>query len=117
MEEERQAAQASMLTLRCKVLVLGNATVGKSSLIQMFHSDGKLFPKSYLMVRSKLLYVAHLKTVGVEFCVKSVCIPNRDNVAVELYIFDLSGQEIYRDLVKKHVRTQLECALFIFNCF
>ena len=38
------------LVLRAKCVVVGDATVGKSALVQNFVSDGAKFPKSYLMV-------------------------------------------------------------------
>ena len=37
-------------TLRCKVVVAGAPTVGKTSLCQMTQSSGSLFPKKYNMV-------------------------------------------------------------------
>ncbi|KAJ9525659.1 hypothetical protein QJQ45_003340 [Haematococcus lacustris] len=36
-------------TLRCKVAVCGDPTVGKSALVHMFISKGQKFPKEYLM--------------------------------------------------------------------
>ena len=69
-----------MLNLRCKVVIVGDTAVGKSALTQMFHSGGQRFPKNYFM------------TIGVDFCVKVVNIPDTDT-AVELYLFDTAGQE------------------------
>jgi len=80
-----------MVVLRCKVAVVGEATVGKSALVQMFHSNGATFPKNYLM------------TQGVELCVKEVPIEDT-NVVVELYIFDVSGQSIYFRLIDQYVQ-------------
>lgn len=37
-------------TLRCKVVVAGAPTVGKTSLCQMTQSSGSLFSKKYNMV-------------------------------------------------------------------
>jgi len=79
-----------MPTLRCKVLILGNATVGKSALTQMFHSDNTHYPKNYVM------------TIGVEFSVKAVHIPDT-NYVVELYLFDCAGQDIYQSLIPKYM--------------
>ena len=53
-----------MTILRSKLVVVGDPTVGKSALIQSFHSDGTHFPKNYNM------------TTGVELCVKMVNIPD-----------------------------------------
>ncbi|XP_056380061.1 intraflagellar transport protein 27 homolog isoform X2 [Hyla sarda] len=38
-----------MVKLSAKCLVAGDATVGKSTLIQLFRSDGSHFPKNYTM--------------------------------------------------------------------
>jgi len=71
-----------LLMLRCKVVVVGDACVGKTALVQMYHSGGDKYPKDYLM------------TIGVDFCVKQINIPN-SNGAVELYLFDCAGQSIF----------------------
>eukprot|EP00771_Trimastix_marina_P001239 gnl/Trimastix_PCT/2295.p1 GENE.gnl/Trimastix_PCT/2295~~gnl/Trimastix_PCT/2295.p1 ORF type:complete len:187 (+),score=41.83 gnl/Trimastix_PCT/2295:66-626(+) len=78
-----------MVTLRCKVLVLGDAKVGKSSLIQMLQSNGTKFPKNYIM------------TVGSELVVKSILIPET-NATVELYIYDIAGQIMFKELVQRY---------------
>ncbi|XP_033112290.1 intraflagellar transport protein 27 homolog [Anneissia japonica] len=75
-----------MVVLRAKCIIVGNATVGKSALTQVFHSDGSHFPKSYAM------------TIGVELCVKTVHIPET-NDAVELFLYDSAGKETFSDYV------------------
>jgi len=55
-------------------------------LVQMFHSSGQRFPKHYLM------------TLGVEFCVKAVPLPEADTT-VELHLFDTAGQDIYAEMI------------------
>ena len=72
----------SVLLLRCKVVVVGDAHVGKSSLVSMFHS--RSFPKQYLM------------TTWVDFRVKQV--PLKEDVVVELYLFDCAGQSIFNQI-------------------
>lgn len=72
----------SLSVLRCKLVIVGDPWVGKSALTQVFSSGGSTYPKNYLM------------TVGAEFCVKQVRIPDT-NVVVELYIFDCAGQSIF----------------------
>lgn len=69
------------LVLRSKTLIVGDACVGKTALTQMFYTSGSNYPKSYMM------------TVGAEFCVKTVKIPDRAT-EVELYMFDCGGQSI-----------------------
>jgi len=73
-------------TVRSKIVVVGDPAVGKTALIQMFHSAGQKFPKHYLM------------TLGVEFCVKAVPIPDVDTI-VEFHLFDTAGQDIYNEMV------------------
>ena len=51
--------------LRAKLIVLGDASVGKSSLVQVFHSDSQQgFPKAYSMTtgttQSPLFYMQNL---------------------------------------------------------
>lgn len=41
-----------LLMLRTKVVMVGDATVGKSALAQVWHSNGHAFPKNYVMVRA-----------------------------------------------------------------
>jgi transport family protein 27 len=72
----------SMTVLRCKLVVVGDECVGKTALTQMFESEGTRYPKHYMM------------TVGTEFLVKQVRIPNT-NVIVELFIYDCAGQAIF----------------------
>jgi len=57
----------------------GDPAVGKTALVQMFHSSGQRFPKHYLM------------TLGVEFCTKAVPLLELDTT-VELHLFDTAGQ-------------------------
>ncbi|KAL5019284.1 hypothetical protein ScPMuIL_005006 [Solemya velum] len=76
-----------MVVLRGKCVVVGDSTVGKSSVCQVFHSDGSHFPKNYTM------------TTSVELLVKPVTIPDtRDTV--ELYIYDSAGKEIFSEYIQ-----------------
>ena len=91
-----ETSHKSQLVLRQKVAVIGDAAVGKTSLVQMFHSGGQNFPKSYVM------------TLGCDFCVKMVNIPEDQaqgrHVGVELYLFDTAGQSVFnqRQLAQKY---------------
>jgi transport family protein 27 len=71
--------------LRCKLVIVGDACVGKSALTQVFSSGGSTYPKNYLM------------TIGAEFCVKQVPIPDTD-IVVEIFIYDCAGQSIFNQL-------------------
>lgn len=51
--------------------------------------------------------------MGVDFLVKTVKIPDRDSVGVELYLFDTSGHAIYKDLRATYwTGTQLIMAVY-----
>ncbi|GIM06376.1 hypothetical protein Vretimale_10652 [Volvox reticuliferus] len=76
-------------TLRCKVAVVGEAGIGKSSLISMFTSKGSKFNKSYVM------------TSGVEVVVAPVTVPDT-TVQVELYLLDTAGNELYKDQISQY---------------
>jgi transport family protein 27 len=89
-------------TLRSKIIVVGDKTVGKSALTQMFHSNGSHYPKNYVM------------TVGVDFCVKIVNIPET-NIAVELYLFDAAGQSIFRDLIINYCENA-SAFIMVYDC-
>ncbi len=117
-----------MVVLRCKVILAGDCEVGKSSLVQMFQSNGKSFPKNYVMVpffpscktgcvlinipvfcylfilnvlsRS---FLQNWQTSGVDLAVKVVNIPDTDT-AVELYLYDTSGADLYSQMRPPLVR-------------
>ncbi|KAK4293581.1 hypothetical protein Pmani_033736 [Petrolisthes manimaculis] len=74
--------------IRAKCLILGDSTVGKSSLTQAFVSDTHQYQKNYNM------------TQGVEILTKMINVPDTQS-SVELYLYDCSGKEFYRGLVTK----------------
>jgi GTPase SAR1 family protein len=39
-----------IVILRCKVVVVGDACVGKTALTQVFNTGGSSYPKNYIMV-------------------------------------------------------------------
>ncbi|GMH50103.1 hypothetical protein TrRE_jg4693, partial [Triparma retinervis] len=88
---QMETSHVPRLVLRSKVAIVGDQTVGKSALTQMFHSGGHMYPKNYIM------------TTSVDFCVKEVHIPET-NASVELYLFDCAGQSIFnqREMNTKH---------------
>lgn len=75
----------TIVILRCKLIIVGDACVGKTALTQSFVSGGTTYPKNYLM------------TIGAEFNVKQVPIPDT-NFIVELFIYDCAGQSIFNQL-------------------
>lgn len=48
---EVSTEQEPKLTLRCKVVVVGDAGVGKTAITQVFKNGGAKYPKNYAMVR------------------------------------------------------------------
>eukprot|EP00756_Hemistasia_phaeocysticola_P038457 Hpha_TRINITY_DN16758_c0_g2::TRINITY_DN16758_c0_g2_i1::g.79084::m.79084/K07934/IFT27, RAYL, RABL4; intraflagellar transport protein 27 len=96
-----------MVVLRCKVAVVGEATVGKSAMVQMFISGGANFPRAYQM------------TMGIDQSIKEVQVPDRDDappgegrepVAVELYLYDVSGADMYEHICEQYLDG---CSFFI----
>ncbi|CAD5118783.1 DgyrCDS7462 [Dimorphilus gyrociliatus] len=75
--------------LRAKCLIVGDSTVGKSAITQVFHSDGTHFPKTYSM------------TTNIELVTKPVQIPESHD-QVEMFLFDNAGKEVFCDQVMKH---------------
>ncbi|KEG15255.1 small GTP-binding protein [Trypanosoma grayi] len=78
-----------MVYLRLQLAVVGAPTVGKSSFVQMIHSNGVNFPKNYLM------------TMGCDFVVKEV--PVDDESTVEMLIYDVAGQKEYEAMVPTYL--------------
>ncbi|XP_028829070.1 intraflagellar transport protein 27 homolog isoform X2 [Denticeps clupeoides] len=77
-----------MVKLRARCILVGDAAVGKSTLLQVFSSDGSHFQKSYSM------------TTGLELVTKSVNIPMSIH-SVELYIFDVAGRDTFVEACEK----------------
>lgn len=74
--------------LQAKVAVVGDSSVGKTSVCHQISSDGTDFPKNYLM------------TTLCDVLVKSVKIPDTNDL-VELYLMDSSGNEVYNETLKE----------------
>lgn len=73
------------LMLRCKVVVVGDACVGKTALVQLFQQG--TYPKNYLM------------TSWVDFSVKQLYLKEINNhTGVEMYLFDCAGQSIFNQV-------------------
>ncbi|KAJ9472216.1 Intraflagellar transport protein 27-like protein [Diplonema papillatum] len=89
-----------MVVLRCKVAVVGEGTVGKSSMVQMFLTGGTAFPRNYQM------------TMGVDFGVKEVEIDQ--DTTVELYIFDIAGADMYRGIIDQYLQN-ISAFVFVYD--
>ena len=68
-------------------MVLGNGTVGKTSLIMRFCDD--YFGKSYK------------QTIGVDFFVKRMELPG--DVQVALQVWDIGGQSIFGKMIQTYI--------------
>eukprot|EP00968_Pinguiococcus_pyrenoidosus_P009716 scaffold754_cov248-Pinguiococcus_pyrenoidosus.AAC.32 len=78
------------LMVRCKVVVVGDACVGKTAIAQMFESNLQHYPSKYNM------------TTSVELIVKRVPIQKEEAHAMaELYLFDCPGQSIFNQVSTK----------------
>jgi intraflagellar transport protein 27 len=78
-----------MVVLRMKIVVVGEATVGKTAFVQMAHSGGVTFPKNYMM------------TLGCDLCVKEIQIDL--NTTVEVFLYDVAGQKAYEHLCAQYL--------------
>lgn len=80
----------NLVVLREKIVIVGDATVGKTAIAKAFISNGQNYAKDYLM------------TAGVDMNITEVPIPDT-NVIVDLFIFDTGGQSIFnqRQMAKK----------------
>merc|ERR1719401_3233608 len=88
-EQDRLVTEKPPLTLRCKILLLGDSTVGKTSLAAVFAGGAQAFPKTYAM------------SFGGELTIKKVPIPDT-NAVVEMYIVDCGGFPDPQNLLKPH---------------
>jgi small GTP-binding protein len=81
-------------TIQAKVTVIGNANVGKSSLIQRFVSDEHL--------------ENHEPTIGATFLSRLM---EFNNKSLKLNIWDTAGQERYNSLAASYARDSRACLL------
>ncbi|XP_068111132.1 intraflagellar transport protein 27 homolog [Hyperolius riggenbachi] len=76
-----------MVKLSAKCIVAGDSTVGKSTLIQLFRSDGSHFQKNYTM------------TTTMDVIVKTVQIPDSGD-QVELFLCDSPGKPLFYEMTE-----------------
>ena len=91
---ERKEAQSSSSeedeepeNLQYKIVVLGNGTVGKTSLISRFCQDE--FARSYK------------QTIGLDFFVKRIDLPG--NIQVTMQVWDIGGQSIFSKMITTYI--------------
>lgn len=66
-----ESSHKSIVILRCKVVLVGDACVGKTALTQSFVSGGTTYPKNYLMVISIVDYMINLEHVYIVKIIKN----------------------------------------------
>ena len=71
---------------RFKIILIGDASVGKTSVLQRF-------------LHNRFKEGFHC-TIGVDYCVKSLVLDN--NITVDLQIWDTCGQEKFKTLTRQY---------------
>ena len=84
-------------TVTLQIVTMGNAGVGKSSIIKRYISD--IFDNN------------SISTIGVEFSIKEMTLKNGKKIKLKL--MDTSGQELYRSLSKSYFKNS-DGVLFVF---
>ncbi|CAM9298376.1 unnamed protein product [Discosporangium mesarthrocarpum] len=84
--------------VQCKLVLIGNGSVGKSSIIRRFTTDG--FQRSYK------------QTVGVDFFEKRIDVQG-DGLRVNLQVWDVGGQSLSSTMLPKYFHG----ARLIFLCY
>lgn len=87
---------------RCKCLIVGDSTVGKTSIVRVLSNPSNSFSNKYLM------------TYDIELTLKSLKIPNKNQI-IELFLFDCSGKELYRELEEKVWSNQFHMIVGVFD--
>ena len=82
--DDSLTSHRNQIILREKVVIVGDETVGKSSLVQSFVSS----------VTENMNNKHYLMTSGVDLNVKQVPIPN-SNITVDLFLYDSGGQSVF----------------------
>ena len=90
-----------MKKFKTKVLVLGNCSTGKTSLLQSYCSNGTSFPKDYVMTQA---------------CeITSKILPNeKANKDLEYFFFDVSGHELY-DSFHEELFKEAKAVIYVFD--
>ena len=78
----------------CKVIIIGEANVGKSSLLRKYCEN--TFNDNYV------------STIGIDFRCKKIHIGNK---IANMQIWDTAGQERYRNLTKAYYRYTKGCII------
>ncbi|CAN0097092.1 unnamed protein product [Discosporangium mesarthrocarpum] len=87
-EEGFTPADGIVPTTTCKILVVGNAKCGKTSIIRRFVSDS--FSSDYI------------STVGADYAMKDLSVGERERVRLQLW--DIAGQDRFAKLTRAYFR-------------
>lgn len=88
--------------LRCKCAVIGDAAVGKTSIINALLGYPIPFSKKYNMTKGVTIFTKLIKPIN-----------SKDQV--ELYLYDFAGNVIYRDLIEKLWSSQIKLIVAILD--
>ena len=86
-----------------KVGIIGDPTVGKSSLTNLYISNGQIYPRDYHM------------TTGVEIFCKIEEIEELDEDR-KIMIYDFSGKDLYFNKVVSPFLNDIDVFLFVYDC-
>ncbi|KAF2357182.1 Small GTP-binding protein domain [Trinorchestia longiramus] len=86
--------------VRAKCIIMGDACVGKTSLVQAFLDTGQ-FPKNYNMTQS------------MDAQTKKIKVPD-SSTTVELFLYDCPGKPYYRGLIR-HLSSQTSLVMIVYD--
>ena len=89
----------SLMTMRYKIVFVGDINVGKTSVMNRFISNE--FSTDYDVNYISLMLYFKQATIGVDFAAKSI---EYNNNSIKLQIWDSAGQERYKSLIPSYVR-------------
>lgn len=104
-DEKDLQAIAEYFRNLCKITLLGDERVGKTSLFQRFYSP------------MEAMHVEYYATIGVDFRTKLVQLPDgvspTGSTSAKLQVWDTSGAPRFRDIVKSYAR--VHALIFVFD--
>ena len=89
-----ESEQIDNLSKKNKIVLLGNQSVGKTSILQYFLNG--IFNEEYVVS----LFVYNQPTIGLDYSTKIV---EESGVHVKLQLWDTAGQERFRSLTSQYV--------------
>lgn len=112
-----EGSEENQKTLRCKVVVVGNAACGKSALVRMLESGGSHFPQAYNLTPGVSLHFATKAFSPDSETAFKACpavtsdmltpashrnnLPFDHTLQVELFVHDCGGHELFRETTRR----------------